>query len=199
VAPIAGHSTTAGPTPSTGALTIGSVEELLAFAAAGDGLFDGDPVDFLAHGLQCAHQLRLRHPDDVELQVAGLLHDIGHQIVPGDDAGHGMAAATAVRGLLGERVAALIEHHVPAKRYLVATDPRYAALLTPTSVRTLGNQGGTMTPAELAAFEALPWWSDGLTVRRADDAAKIPGRQVPDLASWAPILRRVAAAQSATS
>ncbi|MFJ5969549.1 hypothetical protein [Streptomyces sp. NPDC093060] len=33
--------------------------------------------------------------------MAGLVHDIGHRLVPGDEAGHGSHAATAVEGLLG--------------------------------------------------------------------------------------------------
>ena len=34
--------------------------------------------DLLDHGLQTATGLRATHPDDVELQVAGLVHDLGH-------------------------------------------------------------------------------------------------------------------------
>ncbi len=158
---------------------------------------EGEAVDQLAHGLQCAYELLLSHPDDDELQVAGLVHDIGHQLVPGDDAGHGIAASDAVRHLLGERVAALIELHVPAKRYLVATDTTYRSLLSPVSVRTLGNQGGTMTVAEAAAFRRRDSWEDGVALRRADDRAKTAGRVVFDLAWWRPVVERVIAAQSA--
>jgi predicted HD phosphohydrolase len=170
-----------------------SVDHLMLVLAAGRDLFDGDPVDLLDHALQCAAELRARRPGDEEMQVAGLVHDLGHHMVPGDDAGHGVNARIAIGALLGDRVAALVEHHVPAKRYLVATDPTYAAVLSPTSVRTLGNQGGSMTDDELATYEALPHWTEALEVRRADDAAKVPGRAVPDLESWRPVVERVAA------
>lgn len=170
-----------------------SIDHLMLVLAAGHDLFDGDPVDLLDHALQCAAELHARRPDDEEMQVAGLVHDLGHHLVPGDDAGHGVNARVAIGALLGDRVGALVEQHVPAKRYLVATDPGYAALLSPASVHTLGNQGGTMTEEELAAHEALPHWTDSLEVRRADDAAKVPGLVVPDLESWRPVLERVAA------
>ena len=46
----------------------------------------GDPVDLHDHALQTAALLRRGHPSDKELQVAGLVHDIGHLLRPGDDA-----------------------------------------------------------------------------------------------------------------
>lgn len=179
-----------------------SVDELLDLLAAGDGAFDsltgdGDPVDLLAHALQCGHELTLRYPDDEALQVAGLVHDIGHLLVPGDDAGHGIAAAAAIRGLLGTRVAELAENHVAAKRYLVANDAGYADLLSSSSVRTLGNQGGTMALIELDDCAKRPYWTDSLELRRADDAAKTPGRAVPGLPAWKAVLTRVAAKRTA--
>ncbi|MFG2123589.1 HD domain-containing protein [Streptomyces sp. NPDC048710] len=151
----------------------------------------GDPVDLLDHGLQVAAVLAERHPDDEELQVAGLVHDIGHRLVPGDEAGHGSHAATAVEGLLGPRVARLVALHIPAKRYLAAADPHLA--LSPESARTLGCQGGPMTPPEATAFEADPDFSAAIALRRADDAGKVVGLRVAALESWRPVVQRVAA------
>lgn len=153
---------------------------------------DRDHVGQLAHGLQCAHELALTFPDDLELQVAGLVHDIGHDLVPGDDAGHGRAAADAVRTLFGERVADLVELHVPAKRYLVTVEVGYADILSGGSTSTLVNQGGPMTPREAAAFAALPLAAHAVALRIADDAAKVPGRVVPERGSWRPVLETVA-------
>src|SRR5262245_47244388 len=76
----------------------------------------------LDHGLQCAALLARDDRDDVELQIAGLIHDLAH---PWDERGqphHATLGAAAVRQLLGERVAALIAGHVAAKRYLVTVD-----------------------------------------------------------------------------
>lgn len=178
---------------------IDSVDELLALLAAGAGAHDelGDDatvedVDLLAHALQCAAALASRRPDDAELQVAGLVHDIGHQLRPGDDAAHGRVGADAVRALLGDRVARLVEYHVPAKRYLVTIDSGYTGELSPVSVQTLANQGGPLSAEEIAAFEVLPDAMDAVVLRLADDAAKVPGRRVPALESWRPTLTRLA-------
>ncbi|MFD3745064.1 HD domain-containing protein [Nocardia sp. NPDC058633] len=153
----------------------------------------GDPVDILDHDRQCAQLLLRDFPDDEELQVAGLLHDIGHVLVPGDDAGHGTHGAEAVRGLLGTRVARLIELHVTAKRFLVATDSVHANALSASSRRTLLAQGGPMTPAEAESFRADPDFTAASALRRADDAGKVVGLPVMPLADWRPLVERVAA------
>jgi predicted HD phosphohydrolase len=144
----------------------------------------------LDHGLQCAYELSRARPADHELQVAGLVHDIGHRFGP--DESHGVMGAERVRDLLGERVAGLVEAHVPAKRYLVTTDPSYPSQLSVESTRTLGVQGGPLTPDEVASFLSRPHALDAVELRRADDAAKVPGRNVPTLAHWVPMLGDVA-------
>ena len=110
----------------------------------------------LDHGLQTAAELQRTDPDDLELQVAGLVHDLAH---PWDGAGqprHAALGADAVRPVLGDRVARLVEGHVAAKRYLVTVDPGYGDWLSPDSVTTLRAQGGAMTDDEVAAFAADP-------------------------------------------
>ncbi|MGV9412447.1 HD domain-containing protein [Nocardia sp. NPDC003693] len=154
----------------------------------------GDPVDILDHDRQCAELLRASFPADAELQVAGLVHDIGHVLVPGDDEGHGRHGAAAVRGLLGDRVARLVELHVTAKRYLAAADPVHAAALSASSLRTLVAQGGPMTAAERLVFESDPDFDAALALRRADDAGKVVGLTVRPLGAWRELVERVAAA-----
>lgn len=66
------------------------------------------------HALRTAALLRRSRPADKELQVAGLVHDIGQLLSPGDQAGRAECAAEAVRPLLGERVYRLVRHHGPA-------------------------------------------------------------------------------------
>jgi predicted HD phosphohydrolase len=149
-------------------------------------LLDRLALDTAGHGLQCAYELEQSNPDDVELQLAGLFHDLGHGFAT--EAEHGIYAATAVRPLLGDRVASLIELHVPAKRYLVTVDPAYRAELSPESVHTLALQGGDMTVDEQRAFEAEPHFLAALELRRADERAKVPGRVVPGLDHWAPLV-----------
>ena len=152
-------------------------------SAESDNFFELD------HGLQCAALLEQSHPADAELQIAGLIHDLAH---PWDAPGqprHASMGAAAVRPLLGERMAALIAGHVPAKRYLVATRPEYVALLSEDSVMTLAAQGGAMSAAAVAEFERRLHWQAMLALRIADDSAKVPGAVVPDLQHWLPAIR----------
>jgi predicted HD phosphohydrolase len=182
------------------AAPVDSVDGLMSLLADCEDSWDtpdrsGDPVDILDHGLQVAAVLAERHPDDEELQVAGLVHDIGHHLVSGDEAGHGEHGAAVVAALLGPRTARLVALHIPAKRYLAATDPQLS--LSPESARTLGCQGGAMTPEEAAAFEADPDFSAAVALRRADDVGKVVGLRVPGLEQWRPVVERVAATAAA--
>ncbi|MER5467648.1 HD domain-containing protein [Streptomyces sp. NPDC002685] len=172
-----------------------SVEELMDLLHACRGAWDtpdcsGDPVDLHDHALQTAALLRRGHPSDKELQVAGLVHDIGHLLRPGDDAGHADHAAAAVRPLLGERVSRLVRLHVAAKRYLATTSPGRG--LSPQSALTLDAQGGVMAPRELAAFEHDPLAEDAVTLRQADDAGKVVGLDAGVMEDWRTVLELVA-------
>ena len=60
-----------------------SVDEL--FAALRDER-GGDVVTALAHHLQCADLLAREAPGDVELQLAGLVHDVASSWFPGPTA-----------------------------------------------------------------------------------------------------------------
>jgi len=171
--------------------TLASLEDFLQLmcrtpSAEADGLTEMD------HGLQCAAELMVLAPDDEGLHLAGLLHDVGHHI--SHIRAHDVAGRHALARVMPDRIARLVGLHVAAKRYLVTTDPRYRALLSPTSIHTLALQGGDMSPQEVLAFEAQPHWQDGLLLRRADEKAKEPGRVVPTLADWLPVLRRHAVA-----
>ncbi|MCA1219705.1 HD domain-containing protein [Streptomyces sp. 8L] len=180
-------------------MTAHSVDELMDLLHACRGAWDtpdrsGDPVDLHDHALQTAALLRRRRPADKELQVAGLLHDLGHLLRPGDDAGHADTAADAVRALLGERVARLVQLHVPAKRYLAAAEPGRS--LSARSDLTLGVQGGPMTAEEMAAFVRDPDADDALMLRQADDEGKVVGLDAGELEDWRPVLEHLVAARA---
>ena len=178
-----------------------SVDEIMDLLASGaeHPLRFGAAVTQLDHALQTATLLRRDQPDDDELAVAGLVHDLGH-LMPGvgDDVHAGVAAAS-VRATLGSRVADLVELHVDAKRYLVATEPDYGNLLAQDSVASLREQGGAMRRDEVAAFETDPRAADAVRLRRADDNGKVDGLAVTGLSEWAPILQRVHEAQGAAA
>ncbi len=170
-----------------------SVDEIVAVLAAGEGrsLGPGQPVTQLEHALQTAAILRRDKPDDRELAVAGLVHDVGQLLPRGRDETHAAVGAAAVRAALGERVAGIVALHVEAKRYLVATDEDYKGKLAGDSVVSLGRQGGVLTSGEVAAFLGRPWSSDAVTLRRADDRGKVEGVGVDGLDRWVPLLREV--------
>lgn len=171
------------------------VEALIGFLRSTAGRPMEEPgLHELDHGLQCAEELRMSDPEDEELQLAGLVHDVCHGQC--SIAIHQEVGAEAVRQVLGDRVAALVGLHVDAKRYLVATDASYSGALSRVSTHTLQLQGGAMTPDEVAAFEASPYAQDAVKLRKADEAAKTPGRIVPGLEAWEAALRRLAAARS---
>lgn len=173
--------------------TVGSIDEVLELLRRGPAFADEEEVDQLAHALQCAARLEQDAPLDLELQVAGLVHDIASIAAPGNPATHAPVGGRMVRGLLGARVAQLVSLHADAKRYLVTTDAEYRTTLSRRSLETLVAQGGLLSAAAIGRMQQLPELEDALTLRRADDAAKVPGAVVPGLDHWEPVLRRVAA------
>jgi predicted HD phosphohydrolase len=177
------------------------VEEILAACQSMVGLpYDGEPVDQLEHALQCAALARERH-GDADFVIACLLHDIARAPAvagiafdgPGEH--HGAAGARWLEPRVGARVAWLAEQHVPAKRYLVATDPEYRGRLTEVSERTLLEQGGPMSAAEVESFRANPDWRLAVALREIDDRGKVPGAEVPGLDAYHAELRAVVSAR----
>ena len=161
---------------------------LSALRAVEDLPYDGEPVRQLEHALQCADLARTSGGED-ELVIAALLHDVGRSPVVLREFGttlgdHGRIAHEWLAPLVGERVAWLAGQHVPAKRYLVATDPSYREGLTATSIRTLRDQGGPMNPEQVREFERHPQWREAVALRRWDDLAKAPGAHVPSLETY---------------
>ncbi len=143
----------------------------------------------LDHALQTAAVLRQDFPDDIELAVAGLVHDIGHLLPGVGDAEHAEAGAEAVREALGDRVAGPVGLHVEAKRYLVARQNAYVGVLAADSVASLALQGGPMSAEEQQEFERLPHAQRALDLRRADERGKVDGLAVAGLEEWMKLVR----------
>jgi predicted HD phosphohydrolase len=169
-----------------------SVDELLELLARGDGVFDEPEIDGLFHALQCGANLHASHPDDPELAVAGLVHDIADIAFPHDHGDHATRGAALVEPLLGTRVARLVGAHVAAKRYLVATDPAYRDRLSPRSIETLQLQGDALDAAEISRLAGDPDLAAILALRRADEAAKDVTATPPALDTWRTLLEQVA-------
>jgi gamma-butyrobetaine dioxygenase len=158
------------------------------FAGPGAREHLGEPVPIGEHMLQAG---ALAEAADAAgaLVAAALLHDIGHLLGEDDEDRHGEAGANWLSQWFGAAVTEPVRLHVAAKRYLCAVDAGYFALLSAESVRTLSLQGGPMTAAEVAAFEALPFFRDAVAVRRWDDQAKDPVITPLRFAHFAPLLQ----------
>lgn len=180
------------------------VDDITAlFERRGAGSYFGEQVSMLEHALQAAYFAR---GDDAPpaLVVAALLHDIGHLVedVPDDindwrvDAKHEEVGGTWLARHFGPEVWEPVALHVPAKRYLCATDSSYFARLSPASVLTLSLQGGPMSADEVAAFEDRPFFREAVRVRRWDDRGKVGGFRAPGLEEYLPLIETVRRAAS---
>jgi phosphonate degradation associated HDIG domain protein len=162
-------------------------DEILAiFNDRGSSLYFGESVSMIEHGLQAAYFAQ-QDSAPAALIVAALLHDIGHLVdeVPDDiadwksDAHHEWVGGRWLAKRFGPAVSEPVRLHVPAKRYLLATDAEYFAKLSPASVITLKLQGGPMAAHEVAEFEAEPFHQQAVRVRRWDDQGKVAGLNTP--------------------
>lgn len=154
----------------------------------------GEVVTIDAHCRQCA-ALAEREGASKELVAAAFLHDVGHFTETPDDAfgvhRHDHGGAEFLKEHFPDSVVEPVRLHVEAKRYMVAKDPSYFDKLSPASVHTLNHQGGAMSEEEIAAFEAKPYFQDGVKVRQWDDAGKVEGLVVPDLGHYIRLLEEL--------
>lgn len=169
------------------------------FTSKGQGTY-GEDVTQLDHALQSAAFAAARGWSD-ELVAACLLHDLGHLVVDqqddpsvdleADDDRHETVGARILARLFGSAVAVPVAMHVVAKRWRCATDPGYHATLSATSKSTLIAQGGPLDGDAVTRFEATAGFADAVSLREADDAAKVPGLEVPGLETYRDLLNRL--------
>jgi [1-hydroxy-2-(trimethylamino)ethyl]phosphonate dioxygenase len=166
-------------------------EILRIYSAHGGGAYFGERVTITEHCLQAAWFGQVERAPQV-LIVAALLHDIGHllEAVPDDlaewtrDAHHEEIGARWLSRHFGPEVSEPVRLHVPAKRYLCATDASYFKQLSAASVHTLKLQRGPMAAEEVARFEREPHYGAAVRLRRWDDQGKVAGLKTPSLESY---------------
>ena len=175
-------------------------EEVFAiFERRGAGAYFGEQVSMTEHALQAAYFARQESAPPT-LVLAALLHDIGDLLedVPDHladwtaDARHEEIGAGWLARRFPADVFEPVRLHVPAKRYLCATDPTYFAMLSQASVVTLKLQGGPMGPGELLQFETERFYKEAIQVRRWDDQGKVAGLKTPGLAEYRGLIEELA-------
>lgn len=145
------------------------------------------------HALQAA-ALAAEDSAPHSLVVAALFHDVGRIIAnPVDDlAGlfsddnHEAVGARWLATLFGPDVSEPVRLHVTAKRYLCAVHPGYLETLSSASMTELVCQGGPLRQDRVRAFEAERYFASAISLRRYDDGANVPGRDVPPLEHYIP-------------
>jgi len=151
------------------------------FEKYGDEDYDGEPVSQTSHMIQCA-TLAINKGEDTELVLGAFLHDIGHLLKHEQQTEamgnygvvnhEGIGAAYLRTKGFSDRICAVVEKHVDAKRYLVATQPGYKEKLSEASLKTLEYQGGPMTEEEAIVFKRKPFFNEIIQVRLWDEQAK---------------------------
>ena len=181
-----------------GAASVAEVADL--FATWGQDRYD-EEITQLDHALQSA-ALAVAEGADEALVAAALLHDVGHLLELREgigfdaddptDHGHEASGARWLAPLFPPSVTGPIALHVAAKRYRCAVDAAYHAGLSAGSAASLVRQGGPMTTDEVAAFEARPTFREAVRLRGWDDEGKVDGLEIPGLATYLPLLERLA-------
>jgi [1-hydroxy-2-(trimethylamino)ethyl]phosphonate dioxygenase len=174
-------------------------DEILAiFHKRGSGAYFGESVSMTEHALQAAYFAQTAAASPA-LIVAALLHDIGHLVddVPSDiadwtvDAHHEQIGGRWLATRFRPDVSEPVRLHVPAKRYLLATDAKYFARLSPASVITLKLQGGPMAAHEVAKFETERFHKEAVRVRQWDDEGKVAGLKTPSLGDYRALIEEL--------
>lgn len=168
-----------------------SDEVLTLYGARGAGVYFGERVTMTEHGLQAAWFAQNEAASESQV-IAALLHDVGHllEAVPDDiadwkaDARHEELGARWLAQRFAPEISEPVRLHVPAKRYLCATDPQYFRQLSSASVHTLGLQGGPMSAEAVQRFESERYFREAVRVRLWDDQGKVAGLKTPPLAAY---------------
>jgi [1-hydroxy-2-(trimethylamino)ethyl]phosphonate dioxygenase len=174
-------------------------EVIALFQHRGAVAYFGESVSMIEHALQAAYFAHAAATPPA-LILAALLHDVGHLIddVPDDladwtvDAHHERVGSRWLAKRFRPEVSEPVRLHVPAKRYLLATDAEYFAKLSPASVVTLKLQGGPMAAREVAEFATERFCKEAVLLRQCDDQGKVAGLKTPGLDDYRSLIEELA-------
>ena len=166
------------------------------FARSGAEEYMGESVSMAQHMEQTAACAVAENASN-ELVVAALLHDIGHfvgdfpidALENGIDNDHENVAAQFLAPYFPESVTEPIRLHVPAKKYLCATDESYFEQLSDASKQTLEVQGGIMSNEELAQFENNRYYREAVQLRKYDDNGKVANKTIHPVTHYQSLIR----------
>lgn len=170
---------------------IATVDEVFSlYERFGAADYIGEPVSQIEHMCQAA-QLAEADGSEDDLVLAAFFHDIGHLYEHSHEAAlmgsygvanhEGLGYAYLREKGFSERLARMVESHVPAKRYLTYKFDSYYDKLSEASKITLAHQGGRMTAAEAEAFESDELFENFIKIRQWDDQAKAQNLPLPSL------------------
>lgn len=113
---------------------------------------------------------------DKHLQLAGLLHNIGHVMtkpsiyLDGVDTKHEQIGFMWLKyNKFPENVIYPIRNHVNAKRFMCSTEWGYYESLSKECKESFKLQGGFMSQEEKKLFSREPYFKESLILRRAND------------------------------
>ncbi|MEM7293867.1 MAG: HD domain-containing protein [Pseudomonadota bacterium] len=172
------------------------VDDLIHFmVTAGVTHYDGE-VTQLEHALQTAF-LADRAQDSDHAVAAALLHDVGHLLQNEHTGSHNFLETDCQHEVIGAQWLSMmfpstvtdpIADHVMAKRYLCSIRSDYWNRLSESSQRSFELQGGGLSLDRQKQFEALPHFSDTITLRWRDESAKKANRSVPQIENYRSLL-----------
>ncbi|KAI1611824.1 hypothetical protein EDD36DRAFT_267619 [Exophiala viscosa] len=187
----------------------------------GQSDYIGEPVSQIEHSLQCANLAAKNSADSQTVVAALLhdigqimpaaeaekllggrkVQDMRQEGTDTKDSGSTNSVGRISHETLGaqyllalgfpSKVAELVEAHVPAKRYLCATEKGYYDTLSEASKESLIFQGGPMSQEEVRQWQGDKWATEKANLRRWDDGAKVVGLDVPGVETYRPALEQV--------
>lgn len=169
------------------------------FSVFGMEPYNCEEMSQFEHAAQTAI-LAKKNGFDEEVQIAAFLHEIGNMLPVNYESelmvvfGRKNLEKAAARYLtargFSEKVGALVENHLHAKRYLMYRYPSYINVVSGTGYQAFYSELKPMNEVEADAFEQNPYFDLIIHLRKWDDAARITGLRIPDLDHYLQLIKQ---------